>query len=625
MTRDVSEFRIGDWDVRSGEGTLCHQQTGEVQRVEPKAMEVLVLLAESSGRTVTRTELLDQVWSDTLGTDEVLSRIISVLRKLLGDDTRSPTYIETVPKLGYRLVAVVEPLPAGPVNARVPSRKILLPLIASVGLAVLVGLGIWLLEPDSPEVSEPWLSSLVPSENLQTLAVVPFEDLSEDANYRYFSDGLTDELITALAQRERLRVVARRSVLNLDGSGYSRMPSVQYVLSGTSKFTQQGIRITAQLSDQEGFVQWSSAYEGGPGDFVTLQREVTTALVMQLSEELGLSVPQVSPVVQDVDAYAFYLNGRFLWKRRGEQSLNASIGAFEQALQRAPDFGDAHLGLAASYVLLPYYSDALEADSFPRAIDEIEKLTNPTARQAAEVDAIRAFIAFREWRWLDADRLFRKSLEQSPELANTWTWYSQFLSAVGQPTLALQAAEQAFVLDAVSPVIIDRLATANLWMNNTEAASALYSRSAGYGFTNLTNPGFINMLLRQERWDLIRQAFAEPVPGDHFRWILDNLPHLSVREYRAQFEHHITEGLKNGQVHPRLELGLWTHVRHPERALESIAKNLGDKRNVDVEFLFSPEAAVLRAHPSFRGSLETMGIDAYWALYPPGISDLSWF
>ncbi|MGH8167904.1 MAG: winged helix-turn-helix domain-containing protein, partial [Woeseiaceae bacterium] len=260
-------FRLGSWDVRPMLGTL--DGPGGNLHLEPKVMGVLLCLAERAGDVVTRDQFVLRVWDGRLVSDEVLSRCISLLRTQLGDNPREPQFIQTVPKIGYRLITPVVPFESrppplastpdatvrddvGPVAdaaPRVPGRRRFGIALAAVALvAAASGLLYWHTLPDSPS------RGIVAHE--PSVAVLPFVNHSDDDRDEYFSDGLTEELIDRLANVPGLLVVASTSAFAFkdhrdDVRNIATQLGVNYVLEGNVRKEGDRVRITAQLVDAE--------------------------------------------------------------------------------------------------------------------------------------------------------------------------------------------------------------------------------------------------------------------------------------------------------------------------------------------------------------------------------------
>ncbi len=594
-------FVLADWTVVPERLVLLGQS--EQRKLEPKAMEMLVYLAGRSNEVITREELINEVWRESFGTDEVLSRIISVLRSHLGDDTRNPEYIETIPKVGYRLL--VDPVVLSTPVRSVPSRQ---RKIAAVGVVVAMAVllaALLFVPPNEPPAATP-----------HTIAILPFRDVSEPRTAPFFAVGLTDELIVNLSRSPDLRVVARRSLGNIDSG------AVDYFIEGTVTVFPGRLRVFTELtSGKEDMVVWSETYESQSGDYLDAQRAISTRITQALSRRLGSALTVTTRANVDLEAYTAYLNGIFLTKLRGEEPLLAGAAAFSRALEIQPDFDSARLGLAKTRVLLPYYSDLDEAQMFDSAEEELGKLRNPSA---GEADAIRGFMAFRRWQWRLAERFFLSAIEKNPESPNTYVWYSQFLSAVGRNEQAVAVGRQAYDLDSVSPVVNDRLATAYLWMNQNARARERYEAGASFGFNNRINPGYLLLLLRSGEVERAREMLRLMHPDGDIERLLGALDSLGDAGREAELVGLASGVIERNALMPRLELGIWVLLAQWDRVAGTMAKYGHQKKYIDVEFLFSAEAADLHRTEIFAELVSRVGLQDYWdAGYPPDFIEKS--
>ena len=265
------DFQVGAWLIQptingiSGNGKSVH--------VEPKVMQVLVYLAEHAGEVIAKERLIHAVWPDTFVTDDVLTRAIAELRKAFHDDIRNPRVIQTIPKGGYRLILPVESLTSGPstlgrtssagpdegasrgraIKESTSRRRAVVATVGSlvaVGLAILLSLAVGGLRHRflKPGVSQ----RALPPPPIQSLAVLPFEDLSGDAAQEYFGDGMTDALITQLSKISELRLISRTSVMQYRGTKkplpqIARELNVDAVVEGTVLRSGRRVRISAKL------------------------------------------------------------------------------------------------------------------------------------------------------------------------------------------------------------------------------------------------------------------------------------------------------------------------------------------------------------------------------------------
>ena len=355
----MKPFLLGEWSVQPTAGTV--ESDGQTIRLEPKVMAVLVYLAGRAGEVVPKDEILGEVWRGTFVKEVVLARGISELRRLLGDDARAPRLIETLPKRGYRLIADVtelEPPSHGPgpgasydanhgtshIKPTPPARRwpivvLAAVLIAAVGLSVLYALR-----------ARPHPSSI---------AVLPFVNLSGDAESDYFSDGMTEDLLTALSKIRQLRVVSRTSSMAYRNSPKTlpeigRELGVAWIVEGSVRQEGGTVRITAQLieaaSDQH---LWGDFYDRDLADIFEIQRDVADQIAAVLEAKLS---PQERrdldrPPTGEVTAYVYYLRGREQYLRYQHGANEAAIELYLKALELDPNFALAHAGLANAYSL----------------------------------------------------------------------------------------------------------------------------------------------------------------------------------------------------------------------------------------------------------------------------------
>jgi TolB-like protein/DNA-binding winged helix-turn-helix (wHTH) protein len=634
-------FLLGPWRVQPNQNLIDDGQ--QPIHLEPKVMEVLCFLAQRQDEVVKRNELIDEIWKGTYVTDEVLSRAISVLRSQLGDDRKNASYIVTIPKAGYRLIMPVTPIPteedqpATEVEAGTTRSPLLRFGVPGVILALVVA---FLLnstpspspapDPYSPTVFEDlsdWFTFIITGdaapESITDIAVLPFEDISEEAGNAFISDGLTDEIIGSLSEVEGLQVVARSSSLSVrnrheDVRAIGDFLHVQAVVEGTVMRVGNKLRISSQLSStDDGYVLWSETYDRNLDDLLALQDEISLSIVSALREKLGLTdlQPPVTTVPQpDLAAYQLYLNARFLGKLRGETPLRKSIALYEQALALDPAFTRASLGLANSIILLPSYSDEDEEELFAKALAILAELEFDSADDAGEAEAIKGFIAFRRWQWMESEAYIRKALVLAPSNPNLYIAYSQLLASTGRTEDAVKAAQQAKELDAVSPVVNNLLALAYLWDGDNVRAAEQFAIAAEGGFNNLGDPGYLIFLMREQRFVEARQVIAGYYANSDAdpRWLMDNIQSVATYTDDDELVAAAAEAVAAGNVPPRFQLGLWLFLDQPEQVYETVHRFWNQ---LDFVLLLSREGEKFRDSDEFAQIVKETGLDAYWEHY----------
>jgi TolB-like protein/DNA-binding winged helix-turn-helix (wHTH) protein/Flp pilus assembly protein TadD len=322
---------------------------GETHHLVPKAMDVFVCLAERANQLVTRNQLLDLAWRGNTAFDEQLTRVVGDLRRALHDDPSDPTYIETVPKRGYRLIGQIR-LPDGTKLGKDLTRFESITGLAQRKAAFIIA-GILLLallyvafdqlavEPareDAPEFS---------------VAVLPFVNMSDDPGNEYFSDGLSEEILNLLAKIPGLKVIGRTSSFAFKGKNedlrdIGQTLGVKTVLEGSVRKSGDRVRITAQLVDiSDGTHIWSESYDRTMTDIFAVQDDVAAAIIDALQIYVGANPTRGRPT-ENTEAYALFLKAK------------ASFNAFElrdaeafllQATELDPKFAEAYELLAATY------------------------------------------------------------------------------------------------------------------------------------------------------------------------------------------------------------------------------------------------------------------------------------
>ena len=474
-----SVVRFGTYEVSLQSGEV--RKAGLRIRVQQQPMKLLEILLEHPGEVVTREELRSRVWpSESFGDfDQALNIAIGKLRSALGDSSENPRFIETLPKRGYRFIADVSVLdtdarlrrpesvaaepPAtesgqtlqGSGLAVAPRRQPWLTRGATVAVALVLTLAIlsvWLFRSHGPAPA-----------GIRSLAVLPLENLSGDASQNYFADGMTDELITDLAQISALRVISRTSVMVYKGARkplpqIARELSVDAVVEGTVLRSGDRVRITAQLIEASTDKHlWSQSYEGELRDTLALQRRVASAIADQIRINL---TPREQAALKNVkvvnpEAYESYLKGRYFWNKRTADGLKAALAYFKQAIEEDPKYAKAYSGLADTYALLGdwQYAVMTPKEAFPEA--------KAAAIHALELDntlgeahnSLAFVLDGFDWDLDAGGKEFQRAIELNPGYATAHHWYAWHLSLLGQFDEAITEMRKAENLDPLSLII----------------------------------------------------------------------------------------------------------------------------------------------------------------------------
>ena len=292
----------------------------------------------------------------------------------------------------------------------------------------------------------------------RSIAVLPFVNASPDVENEYLSDGITDELIDALAKISGLRVSSRTSVFALKGKpldvrAVGALLGTSVVLEGTVRKAGDRLRITAQLtSTEDGRLLWSQRYDRQLVDVLAIQDEIATTIVNTLRATMFADVSAHVPrrYTENIQAYGLYLKGRYEWNKRTQEGVAAAIRYFERAIVEDPGYAPAYAGLSDSYALDVDYRSVPVHESYQRAKEYARKALSldesvPTAHASL---AWAVFIY--DWHWEEAEREFRRAIELNPRYASAHQWFAFLLAARGQLDAALLEAHTALELDPAS-------------------------------------------------------------------------------------------------------------------------------------------------------------------------------
>lgn len=346
-----ADFRLAGWIIRPQRD--CIERDGRLVHVKPKSMAVLECLARAAGRVVSRAELFDAVWPNGEVTDDALTQCIVELRKAFGDAARHPKIIETIPKVGFRLIPAVAPLnrQQAATTVKTPPIKNSRKSIVIPGIILVMLVVFWYFSD---------LLQTLPTEPVKqakSIAVLPFADMSEQGDQGYFADGLTEELINRLAQLSGLDVTARTSSNYFSGrkddlQTIAKALGVNHLLEGSVRQDESRLRITAQLIDtRDGFHLWSRQYDRPFKEILAIQEEIAISVADALSIKLQVGELATMPGgTLSVEAYEeVLLSKKEQWESTPESILRA-IEHLKRAIEIDPDYAVAWYRLAIVYV-----------------------------------------------------------------------------------------------------------------------------------------------------------------------------------------------------------------------------------------------------------------------------------
>ncbi len=646
------QFGLYELNLRTSE----LRKQGRKIKLQEQPCRILGILLEQPGEVVTREDLRKRLWSDNtfVDFDHSLNTAIMRLREALSDSSENPVFIETLPRHGYRFIAPIEEIslseneknelaalaalpeahiPATNLEAASPpfSESALNPLkkkqieirralLLGVLLALVVIAAFVLIQ----RYSRNDVSAKLQSNQIKSVVVLPFENLSEDTDQQYFTDGMTDELIAHLAKIRSLRVISRTSSMEYKGthkslSQIARDLNVDAVVEGTVLRSGNRVRITAELvqvaTDRH---LWAETYESPLGDILTLQSQVASAIVNEIRINLTPEEQQRLATARPISAesYEDYLKGRYYWNKRSEESLNKAIEYFQLATQKDPGYALAYAGLADCYSIIgsaivgtvPSYEVAPKAKAAALKALELDGTL-------AEAQTSLATVQFNyDWDWAAAATGFRRAIELNPSYATAYQRYSLYLIAMGRTQESLVQMNHARDLDPLS-----------ISMNFSLGWRLYMARNYDQAIEQLLNtleldPNFAlpRMVLGQayEQKGSYQQAIADlqqAATASH-----DSPPMLGAlghaygvsgnRSNAEKILDQLTEQSKKKYVSPFYVAIVYAGLSENDKAVDWLEKAYKDRSNAIVFSKVDPQLDTLRSTPRFQSLLHRLAL-----------------
>jgi adenylate cyclase len=575
MATDV--LRFGPFEL-DAEGFQL-RRAGKPVRLDRIPFELLLLLAQRPGKLVTHQEAVDRVWGRDLFIEAAtaLYTAIRKIRRALNDDPASPRYVETVSRKGYRFIADLVPAARPPENAGLPSGRVI-------------------------------------------IAVLPFHNLSGDVGKDYFSDGLTEELITELGRLspQEMGVIARTSVMRYKRTR-KRVAEIgselgaDYLIEGSARMGAGRVRIAAQLIRAADETHaWAESYERPLDDVLRVQSEVATAVAETI--RLKLAPAAHSSCSVDPEAHDYYLRARELWNQRTPPAIQKAIDYFEKALRIHSNYAPAWAGLGTCHAILPITSDRRSWECFPRAREATEKAL-ALDHELPEALTSRGILHFWfDWDWDSAEQRFRRAIEVNPSDSNARLFLAHLFSNLTRHAEALEEIRLARRLDPLSRII-----------NTQEGQFRYNARRYDLAFQSLEralelDPNFWIAHLTMGKLYGVQLRYRESLAefAEAFRFSSGNTEALALRGYtlaalgsRAQARRVLRDLEQKGKrlyVPPLHRSLTWLGLGESAAALEALEEAL-EERDVRLTFLaVEPRWDALRPHPMFQRLLKRVGL-----------------
>ncbi|MBS1788803.1 MAG: winged helix-turn-helix domain-containing protein [Acidobacteria bacterium] len=614
---------------------------GAPVKLPPQPFKVLAFLAIRAGQLVTREELQQEIWgADTfVDFDKGLNFCIKQIREALGDNAQTPQFIETLPRRGYRFIAPVEKIAVSSEVALPQTASLQQPdateqsfeartsgltkrplhwfalAFAAVAALALAGY-VWRQRAASP--AKPATGKIM-------LAVLPFENLNADATQDYFSDGLTEEMITQLGRLrpQQLGVIARTTALTYkqtkkDIRQIGQELGVAYVLEGSVRREAGRVRITAQLiqvSDQTHL--WAETFDRQQSDMLQIQSEVASRVARSLALELLSTSPAnaLARKTSQPDAYDAYLKGRYLIIKDTLEDFERSIPFFEQAIAKDPNFAPAYVGLVESYLMMATWRNTPAGEILPKA--------KPAALKAVELDpslaeaysALGSVNFWLEWNWPEAEANFKRAIELNPSNPHIHLHYASYLSTQGQIEAGVEQVKQALQLDPVSLLtnglaaffylrarrFDDAITQARIMLEiEPSSPSAYYCLSSAYTYKGMYREAVETARQQMRKHGEKEETIKARTSGD---------PHDVILKNRQENLNWMKEAMAKGErVSASYLASVYAELGETDHAFESLEKSFAMREPSFVYFKIHPGYDNLHTDPRFTQLAQRMGL-----------------
>jgi len=614
-----SVVQIGEWIVHPALDSIS--RVTETQKLEPRTMQLLMCLADSAGEVVSVDRLLAEVWTGVVVEPASVYQAVSQLRKVLGDVDPNPTYIVTVPRKGYRLIA---PVQRGTAPADTPQLSVMLnrtgtprPVWVVAGSFVAIALAAAYFLGNKAWTSKPPVgkgqtaaTSVVVSD--KSIAVLPFVDMSEMKDQEYFADGMAEEILDLLVKIPGLKVIARTSSFYFKGKQVTiqeiaKTLGVAHVLEGSVRKAGNTIRVTAELvRSSSGTALWSQTFDRDLTDIFKVQDEIAAAVVGKLKLNV-LSGQEFESADRSANPEAYYqfLLGRQIGRNGNLEDSRRALAAFRKATQLDPDYAAAYAGVAMYETSVAGYSN--DTAGYERARAAAERAL-ALAPQLAIGYRVRSYVKSDALDLAGAFADAEKALELEPGDARVQNDYGVVLFQFGRVPEAIAAMERSIEID---PLAADAWVNLGYYLtaeNDFPAARRALERSLAITPTNgVAHNGLGTLDLLEDR---LQDALAE---------FQKNSDYVYRQAGEAKVEHsrgHEKESKRaldaliatHGENSPYFIAGVYAWRGERDKALEWLERSYM-RRDSDISVMKrDPLLTGLRSDPRYRALLKKLNL-----------------
>jgi len=638
-------FGFGKFEVDLAARVLY--RSGNKVPIQDQPFRILILLLEKPGAVVSRQELRQLIWpADTfVDFERSLNTAMRKLRKALGDDPDMPRYIETVRSYGYRFVgqlrsmgppqdetaaaaqAAPAPVPApvqapalvsdAPRGVQANSAKTShIPSLALAAGMMLIGLGLvgW--------GARSWLTARASGQPIRSIAVLPLENLTGDPKNDFIAEGLTDALITNLAQMRSVSVTSRTSGMAYKGTGkplsqIARELNVDAIVEGTVSKSNGSLRVSAQLirANTDSHL-WAGEYEGQLSDLLALQANVTRAIGERIhavvSHSDSRSPSGKKPAAANSQSYELYLRGRYFWNKRGADDIDRAIDSFHEALEANPGFAQAYAGLADCYTLQILNGYIPQQEGVQKAKAAAAKALALDDTLAEAHTALAGIEALYEWNWPAASREFQRALELNPSYAPAHHWYAQlYLAPMGRLDEALAEMNRAHDLDPLNEIILTDLGYTYYLRHEYVQAKERYQRVLEL------DPEYVPAHMRLHELYQRLGDYDDSIweVGLRLRYAYKKLGSSVAREIEQAYKSGGYNGFLKDQLaradnldDPWFQAEVHVLLGKNDRALSELSRAVAEREPILIYLKVDPAYDSIRSDPRFQELVQRVGL-----------------
>src|SRR6266849_1369160 len=627
-------------------------RTGELRKyglripLEQRPFQALLLLLQHANEVVTREELQRQLWPADVFIDfnHALNTVIAKIRRTLNDSAEKPRFIETMGRRGYRFIARIEEPSAGSISAETsPAQPAAKTAVAALPSPQKGRFHFpWKIAPVllacAALIASVWLSVMGKWRGLfwerpgavaiHSIAVLPFENLSEDQTYDYIAEGITDSLITDLAKIHHLRVISRTSAAHYQRTNKT-IPEIAHelgvdaIVEGSFRQSGNHVRITAQLIEaRSDHHLWADTFEHNSTDTFVLESELAHAVARQISMQLSSEEEATfsSTYVANPEAYDSYIKGRFFYYKQTRAGYQQSCQYFEQSVAHDPGFALAYAGLAectwqmGSFGLIPFAEGTAKAKAAAlKAVELDENLSEAHA-------ALASVLLFGDWDWVHAEKEIKRALALNPNNPNAHRIYASYLWAMGNKEGRIAEIRQAKELDPLNPAFSTNLGWTYLWTGHYDLAEKEFHDALNLDpNTVLAHHGLSEVYGQRGQYD---QAMAElsaafshsssdpPEVTTALVKTYQEKGYAAARQYLLQHRLKIAQDEARRKQPAACDLGIaYADLGDKQNALDWMEKGLNQHCREMMDLKSMPRFDFLRDEPRFHALLQRMNLE----------------